>query len=119
MLSISLIHSEYISHFGNKVIKTSDFIVKGTPVKISKLSKGGSYIIHFRVDSVLKGKMQVAKIIYLIYMISPSFEKGEQWVVFLRALSSGNAFEVKGDFSLKAKESIVKVESLKKLIFWK
>lgn len=107
--------AKYLTQFGQDVLSRADIIAKGTPLKWISLPRGGQ-MIHFKIEAVYYGKIKLHEIVYLLFLVPPTWQDKVEWVVFLKALSSGQAFEVIGDFSLQDKEGAARLSALEKIL---
>ena len=106
---------EHISKFGKDVLSRCHLIVKGSPLKTIALPQGGK-LIPLQVHSIYYGKAKISQSLYIVFLEIPSFAEKEEWVVFLKALPSGQMYESIGDFSFKDKEAAYKLLALEKII---
>jgi len=108
-------HANYISRFGNNVLRHCDTIVQGKLIRMIDLARGGK-LVQFQVEKVYRGRISILQNIYVLYLSPPVFLRSEKWVLFLRSLSSTQNFRSVGEFSLQEKQSKAKLISLKKFL---
>ncbi|NUM34849.1 MAG: HEAT repeat domain-containing protein [Candidatus Brocadiae bacterium] len=106
---------ENISKLGQDILSKCHLIVQGKPLKSILLPQGGK-LIPMKVNSIYYGKAKISQTIHIVYLEVPSFSEQEEWIVFLKALPSGQMYECVGDFSLKEKEGAAKLLALEKII---
>ncbi len=107
--------SEYITKFGRETLSECSLVIQGTSLLVQHLPRGGGCVFHFHVQKIYQGKIALGKTIYLCSWTEYSYTPQEQWVVFAKALSSQNAFQIIGHFSLREKDSKHKIMILEQL----
>lgn len=115
-LSATPYPQNYISQFGQQVLSQCSLIVRGIPQKIWLTPHGGGNCVSFQVKEIYQGQIALNQIIQIFSLEISQFRQNEQWIVFLKPISTSYSFHLVGNFSMQEKEAPAKVEMLKKLL---
>ena len=115
ILTCGVVNAGPVSKFAAETLSKSDLVLCGRPLKKIHLPNGGDFIT-FHITEVYKGQIAADRTIYLVYLLPPVFSENEQWVVFVRSLSSRYTGQALNQFSLKERDGPHKLQALKKLL---